>query len=526
MDDFDFTHLRPDDFDFSHLAEPSVAEDVVNSGAAGFGRGVAAIPGIVGDVHQIAAAAPWAPKRSMYDALVEKLGVKPPTSQETIAAASDMVPGLDYQPHTTAGKYARTIGEFTPGALAGGGGMMRNAFRFGAIPATTSETLGQALEGTPFEGAGRVAGALVGGIGGGSVMRGGNAAMPEKVTRGILKRDPMIARDVETLQNAGVNLTAGQISGNNKLQWLEDAADKVPFGPNVFENQKGDFNRALFEKAGAGSHLDATTGQFTPETWIGGKNNFTKWYGELERNSRFKYDPETNKALQGIRERYNAFENPDFQKPIVNEWLDKVEGVAVNGGELPGDVAKEWRSTLDTYARKLEGTAHGDALKELVGVIDSNLRQNSPEHLKDAWKKVDRAYSNWKMLQEASKAAGSTKGYISPAILRGLAARRHLDLYNTGNSDLGELAKAAHNVMKEKPSSGSAERIGAGVLLSTAGGLAALPKAIVSSRVLASKPVQNLLVGKKIPARAAVPPRPRNIYGAVTPMLPAGLLND
>lgn len=509
----------------SESTDVNAAADAAKSFASGIGRGVAAVPGFAGDVHELAKMAPWAPKRSMYDALTEYAGIKPPTSQETIAAASNVAPFIGYEPQTKAGEFARRVGEFIPSALtAGEGRLVSNAARYGVVPAVSSKVAEDAAAGTGYEAPASVIGALAGGIAGGSAMRGGHAATPERVTRGLLKRDPLIARDVETLQNAGVNLTAGQISGNNKLQWLEDAADKVPFGANVYDTQKADLNRALFEKAGAGSKLDHNTGQFTPETWLGAKDNFGKWYDELTRNSAFKYDPNTNNAIQGIRSRYNSFEAPAFQKPVVNDWLDKLEGIAVNGGQLSGDVAKQWRSELAKAAKALRDTTHGEALSDLVKVVDSNLRANSPEHLRNTWSKVDRAYSNYRMLKDASKAAGSTNGFISPAILRGIASRRNLDLYNTGQSDLGELSKAAQNVMREKPSSGSAERIGAGVLLSTAGGLAALPKAIVSSRVLASKPMRDLLVGKKIPARAARPARPFNVYGAVSPLLPAGLL--
>ena len=69
------------------------------------------------------------------------------------AAAAIGVP--DYQPQTTAGKYAYTIGSFLPGALAtpAGGplGVLGNAIKFGVIPGAASEAAGEATAGTGIE---------------------------------------------------------------------------------------------------------------------------------------------------------------------------------------------------------------------------------------------------------------------------------------------------------------------------------------------------------------------------------------
>lgn len=63
-----------------------------------------------------------------------------------------------YEPKTTAGEYARTVGEFIPGAAASGAGLVGA----GVVPGLASEAAGQATEGTALEPAARLIGAVAG----------------------------------------------------------------------------------------------------------------------------------------------------------------------------------------------------------------------------------------------------------------------------------------------------------------------------------------------------------------------------
>lgn len=68
----------------------------------------------------------------------------------------------DYKPQTTAGKYAKSIGEFVPGALGGEEGLGLRALKYAVAPGVASEALGQAAEGTKEEPYARAAGGLLG----------------------------------------------------------------------------------------------------------------------------------------------------------------------------------------------------------------------------------------------------------------------------------------------------------------------------------------------------------------------------
>jgi hypothetical protein len=69
---------------------------------------------------------------------------------------------------TTGEKTARGVSEFIPGSLIGPGGMMQKALTYGVVPGLTSEYFKQRAEGSGYEGASGIAGALLGtGVGAG-----------------------------------------------------------------------------------------------------------------------------------------------------------------------------------------------------------------------------------------------------------------------------------------------------------------------------------------------------------------------
>ena len=210
----------------------STGEDVARSVVAGVERGVAAIPGAFGD---ISAASKWVgqkagfqpPQRSMLDLLLSKVGAeKLPTSADIIEFARQSgVPGIDYQPQTVAGEYARTIGENLPGALAGPGGMVKNALRFGVAPAIAAETVGQATKGTEAEPWARAGAALATG-GAAAFASRPNAAERAVIaaTRGMTPAQVDQAINLFAESRAGstpVPLTMAEAAGNDRLLNLQ-----------------------------------------------------------------------------------------------------------------------------------------------------------------------------------------------------------------------------------------------------------------------------------------------------------------
>lgn len=150
------------------------ADDVIQSMGSGIAEGTAGLVGMGGDLRNLAHnMAEWGREKGintgldqwMYDNIpgLKWVGerILGPTTQQVDEAVTS-VTGPYYQPKTTAGEYANTIGEFAPNALGGGSGTARTLSV--VVPGVLSEGAGQLTEGSPIEPWARLAGGTVGGL--------------------------------------------------------------------------------------------------------------------------------------------------------------------------------------------------------------------------------------------------------------------------------------------------------------------------------------------------------------------------
>lgn len=209
---------------------PSTAKDVGKSVVSGIGSGVA---GLIGLPETAARGMRWTAEQAGrlfgspvdQDYIEGKNQVKGPTAEGT-QRAMESVTGEFYKPRTRGGRYARTIGEFVPGALAGPGGAARSIARFGLIPGAASEAAGEATHGTKFEPYARAAAGLLGGLGGSMVLRGnaGERAVGNAL-RGVTEQQ---------IDDAGRLMMEARVRGVD-LTWPE-AIDQVTGGASTLGN--------------------------------------------------------------------------------------------------------------------------------------------------------------------------------------------------------------------------------------------------------------------------------------------------
>jgi hypothetical protein len=213
------------------------ATDIAKSGVHGVESGVAGLVGMPGDIMDISSRinrqleqragpdAPTEPAGPSVAATDVGIPIMPgrrsageaqrvaPTSGEVKAAASKAgVPLMDYTPKTMPGEFARTIGEFAPNALMGGGGAIPRLVSVVA-PAVASEAAGQvARQVAPdWENAARMGGGLAGGIAGGV-----GTALAQRPSAETVAR-------VQAAAGEGVPLTLGQATGDVAQQAREQA---------------------------------------------------------------------------------------------------------------------------------------------------------------------------------------------------------------------------------------------------------------------------------------------------------------
>lgn len=246
----------------AQAAQPmSMGEDVVRSFGAGVRSGLEGLVALPGDLSNLAA--------TQISALAKRLGANeqtadllgkaltrvtpmgPPTS-ETVQGATNALMGdaLRHEPQTTAGEYARTAGEFLPGAAVPGGIVARTAAV--AVPAGVSETAGQLTEGTPYEGLARFLGAVAGGSAVGTAQGAGALRAATKADR-AQKVNTALAEAAEF----GVPLTRGQASGDLKALTAEENLRQMP---GIAQRPMRQFDEA--QQAAIGQYTDQMAARF------------------------------------------------------------------------------------------------------------------------------------------------------------------------------------------------------------------------------------------------------------------------
>lgn len=154
---------------------PSAADyaaDIAKSAGIGLARGAIGLAGLPGDVKALVGAGVDSADSFVRNQLGMQPraqgGPQPPNimpSSATIQGAVEGVTGDFYKPQTTAGEYAKTAGEFVPGAMLAPGNMALNAARYGVVPGLASEAAGQATKGTAYEPYARVGAGVATGVG-------------------------------------------------------------------------------------------------------------------------------------------------------------------------------------------------------------------------------------------------------------------------------------------------------------------------------------------------------------------------
>lgn len=149
--------------------QPSTATDIAKSGGIGLAKGVIAAAGIPGDVGGLL-------NNYVVNPILRATGLQGGDKETpTLFGSGDIqkriegVTGEFYKPQTRPGRYAETVGEFVgnPISYAGPGGLTTKTAT-AITGGLGSEAAGQAAQGTMLEGPARIAGGVVGAIGGGA----------------------------------------------------------------------------------------------------------------------------------------------------------------------------------------------------------------------------------------------------------------------------------------------------------------------------------------------------------------------
>lgn len=476
------------------------AKDVAKSAGIGVAQGAIALATLPGNIEQLG--------RAGINKVASLAGaegdvVSPQTVLPNYGGVKEGIErkltGEFYEPKTTAGEYARTVGEFAPAAIGGPASWASRAARV-AVPAVASETAGQMTEGTAMEPWARVAAALAAG----RVANATSTSAQRAVTP--LPTTPQHQQAVRTLEQEGVNaLTAGQRTGRKPLQWTESTLRDIPLANRGVERmvrtQENQYTRAALRRIGANAD------RAEPHVMAQAYADIGRQFNDLAARNAIIPSRGFDRRLQRIATQYDAVTAPTMRVPLIEHTVNMLRNPATQqNGAIPGRLYQNMRSDLSREANRLRasdppaGRAVSEILDALDDAMEASIRLRNRQDL-GAWRQARSRYRNYLAIEDAvSRAGPGAEGIITPANLRSATARQGKRAYVHGRGDLNQLARAGETVMRALPQSGTTPRaIAAGLLGGT--GIAnpmAAAVPVVTGNALMSGPVQRYLSNQAV----------------------------
>lgn len=345
---------------------------------------------------------------------------------------------------------------------------------------------------------------------------GGAAGAGRAARRAItpFPTSPERAAAADALAAEGVELTAGQRTGNKGLQYLESELGGGA-AADMTERQAQQFTSAALSRAGVRAE------RATPEVMDRAFTNIGQEFDDLAARNVLQLDQDMIQGVNDVVGDYYNLVSPSARAPIIDNTItDLADTLAQSNGLLDGAAYQSLRSRLESAARSSTDPQLSNALRGLRGVLDDamerSIGQFNPDDL-GAWQQVRSDYRNMLVLEAAAGGAGEAAGahLISPARLR-QAAQSVLGKrsYVRGTNDFAELAQAGNAAMTPLPQSGTAPRtavrnLGTGFLSLMGGGAGAAAGGPAGA-------VAGALAGAAVPAiagRAVLSPLGRRYLG-------------
>lgn len=384
----------------------------------------------------------------------------------------------DREAETTLGRYAGTVGEFAPFAvgagLTGGASLGAKAARAGTnvltgavLPGVASEGLGQAFEGTGYEMPARLAGAILGGVGGN---------MLENTARGMISpggagRATSLA-DANLLRDQGVTVTAGQATGRLPTQMMEakNPALQELASISLDSNQLKELTKASLGHAGLTDDIVAKVAARPDLRGADPTLASRPMIDELLTANGMKFEDAlqgvpttlTNKFLGDVRQAVRPFDRvPGFPRrsmpTAISDLIKELDVSARTGVAIPAARLQEMRSRLGNHLMDADTSVSGsarelrDALDEAIGTSVQAVGQ--PERMAQLLKAREE-YRALLAIEEAVKRSKlGVNGIITPdALYSSVQSTQGVRSTVSGRgTDLADLSDAAKRTIKPLP---------------------------------------------------------------------------
>lgn len=430
-------------------AGSDAAFDIVGAGAAGVGRGVMGLAGLPGTINDLAQSGVSAG----LGAVGIDPGVTPKSALSTAAltqAASEATGGAsDYRGDSRAARFAGTVGEFLPGAALFGGTGAGNLIRYGAVPGVASEAAGQLTEGTAVEPYARVAAALLA------------APLANAAEKGVRKLiSPHGGADAgrldlaRVLDDHGVEISAGQRVGSESLRRKEGLTEA---GRRLNDTQKEALTAAAMKTAGS----DAS--RATPEALRETAQRIGRDFDDAVAGLTIRPSAKDIADISAAADVYRSLAPSGSRAPLIDSIAEAM--VVGQQGGIPAKAAGTWRSQLSKLTTSPDPATREAAVQALDVLDNSMAAALQAAGRADDVAKLATAREQWRnflAIQKAASGAGekTALGVLSPSALRSAVASQGRNAYAQGRrGDLGLLSRAGEAVMKDLPTSGTAENL-------------------------------------------------------------------
>ncbi|MFT4068918.1 hypothetical protein [Paraburkholderia sp.] len=360
------------------------------------------------------------------------------------------------------------------------------------------------LAGLPVEGAllARIPEVPRGVLATGEGAMGAARAGANAVGRGAARAAANTLPDVDpgTLQLArqahglGFRLTPDMVYGNKYARQAGELAQDNPFvGQTVREHNQDMFNHQLvYLLGGEGNRL--TRQVFNRQMTRAGET-----IGEIAGGHDVPFDEDLVNRLAGHVAEAQRYQTGDVER-VVRGYADEITDRS-QGGVLPGEAFRRINTRLNNQIRNTQNGDLRHALSNLQDDLqDQFVSQLNAEELA-RYNTARRQYAVGKTLEPL--VAKSPTGDIAPSALLGAVTRNQAGrtaMARGAAGDLGTLADIGQRFLKERPSSGTAERALMQNLLThpvgtiAAGGTAALTAPVAAAYNRLSPSVTNMLI--------------------------------
>ena len=298
-----------------------------------------------------------------------------------------------------------------------------------------------------IEGAGDMIGSVAGSFAP-SVVK--NAVTPNPMTDNRI-------RDARILDEHGVEMTAGQRTGNNALHYKESQTGGTAYD-NLIDRQGRQYTAGALDDAGIHGADEASPAVLNRQhEALGDEFDRLQGYG-MQPDTQFFDD------LVQVRDDYRATMPQNNRAPIIETTVRQLADRARRGipvdGEFLRKVSTQLRRTRQQY--RASGRADdAEAIDNLIEAIDGNVERSlaitNPNEV-GAWRDLRTRYRNLITVEEA--ASNATDAQLSPADLtratKKMETRRG---YSRGFGPFNNYSRAGAEILTEKPNSGTTSRL-------------------------------------------------------------------